>query len=556
MATQSRRLPVAVFGVIVVIAGLIFPYSQVFSLAWLGCVVAVLVGRYAILSRLPLWTDWPLAGRLHIATVLSAVNGIIHGASLIWFPVMTDVERAVQSMIFAGLCSGAIASTAGNRQIYLAYALPILVPMAILWATHGAWSWPSLTDAGLAFAIVMLISVLVMLARDTERQFLESIRVRKGQEALNGRLQVALQAAGVADRAKTRFLAAASHDLRQPIHALSLFGAALRAQSLPPAAQELAENIEEAIDVLASQLDALLDISKLDAGVIRPNIAVIDLTSMLRRIGREFEPQAHDKGLSMQVVVADDLQVRSDKLLLERVVRNLLNNAVRYTEQGGITIEAVGRGATCQLAVVDTGIGIPVAEQRRIFDEFYQVSHDGAGKQGLGLGLSIVTRLLGLLDSPLTLTSVPGEGTRIEVSLQVETAARETIAVVSETRLSGIRVLVIDDDKVVRSAMLALLTALGAEPTAVANIQQAIGCVRLRRPDLVLADLRLGAGETGIEAITQIRELCCNVPAILITGDTGTEQIRLAHQTGLDVIHKPVNPRDLEQKITTVLAGS
>ncbi|MDZ7683690.1 MAG: HAMP domain-containing sensor histidine kinase [Gammaproteobacteria bacterium] len=473
IARQSRRVPAFVFGVLIIIASLMYPHSPLGVVVWMGFVVAVLATRYWILPQLPDRHDLSLQGRLNVAAALSGINGLAHASSLLVFPLLSDIERSIQSLVLAGLCTAAVGTTAGNRRVFLPYLLAIFPALVLLWATDGSWSWPTLNNAGIALSVGMFAVVVLMVARDTERQFLETIRIRKEQEAINIQLQKALQDAGVADRAKTRFLASASHDLRQPIHALSLFAAALKMQTLPDDARALADNIDESISVLASQLDALLDISKLDAGVIAPELSPVDLTNMLRRIAREFEVEVTEKGLDLVVDVDDDCHVQTDKLLLERVIRNLLNNAVRYTEQGAICIECHPSEGGCRLAIVDSGIGIPAPEQHKIFSEFYQVSErTESAQQGLGLGLSIVTRLLALLETPLSLTSAPGEGTRIELSLQGEQGSEEIRDIEAMKRLEGIRVLVIDDDRAVRSAMSALLAGVGAKVSGAASIDR------------------------------------------------------------------------------------
>lgn len=549
---QSQNVPFAVFGVLLVIAGLVYSQAPLWTLAWLVLVSLVLLLRWLILPRIPS-LDLALDARIRIAAALSGINGLAHASSLAFFPLLTDLERAVQSLILAGLCTGALGTTAGDRRIFLPYFVTIFVPLIALWATNGTWSTPTREGVGLAMSVTIFGLVLLMLSRDANRQFTETIRIRKAQEETNIQLQQALQDAGVADRAKTRFLASASHDLRQPIHALSLFGAALRRQPLPESAAQLADNIDESISVLASQLDALLDISKLDAGVIAPDPELIDLTAMLRRIGREYEVDVTDRGLDFRLTIDEGCRVRTDKLLLERVVRNLLNNSVRYTKQGEVSLECRITDRECVVAVADTGIGIPESEQRNIFSEFYQVGErHGASKQGLGLGLSIVTRLLALLDIPLDLKSAPGEGTRIELSLPVEAETISQSLPAGEGQLAGLTVLVIDDDRSVRSAMTAILASLDSRCVAVATIDEALAAFEEQAPDVVLSDLQL-RGESGLEAIARLRERRPTLPAVLITGDTGAEQMREAHETGLDVLHKPVQAIDLERKIAEVV---
>ncbi|MEX2326295.1 MAG: hybrid sensor histidine kinase/response regulator, partial [Pseudomonadales bacterium] len=305
-----------------------------------------------------------------------------------------------------------------------------------------------------------------------------------------------------------------------------------------------------------NQLDSLLDISRLDAGVVTPEFEVIDLTSMLRRIGRDFEQLALAKGLSLHLDTPDDYNVISDKLLLERVVRNLLNNAVRYTETGSITIRTRRTGEQCLLSIADTGIGIEESEQANIFSEFYQVSQEyGASRQGLGLGLSIVTRLLSLLGSPMTLESARGEGTCIEISLTLEASGTESMEVTEMMRLEGVSVLVIDDDAAVGAAMTALLGNHGAGVQVATDIAGAMACAADTAPDIVVSDWRLGV-ESGIDAIKRIRQVCGDLPAILITGDTSAEQIQLAHRSGLMILHKPVNVADLEKRIAEAVGHS
>ncbi len=553
IARQSRQVPFAVFVVLMVVASLMYSVSTSWTLVWAVLVVAVLGLRYAILPRLPTMSRFSLAQRVNLAALLSGTNGLVHATSLVAFPYLTDVERMVQSLILAGLCTGAVATTGGSQRVFLPYLGIVYLPMIALWSGYAFTYLSTGSGIGLAMSIVVFAVVLLMLSRDTDRQFRETIRIRKVQEETNMQLQKALQDAGVADRAKTRFLASASHDLRQPIHALSLFGAALKMQQLPDSAGELADNIGESINVLASQLDSLLDISKLDAGVIKPDLGAIDLRAMLTRIAREIEPEVEEKGLSLAVDFDEKVVVHSDKLLLERVVRNLISNALRYTNTGGIRIECHREGDMFRLTVADTGIGIPEQEQQKIFGEFYQVSErTESSQQGLGLGLSIVTRLLALLEAPLELQSTQGEGTRVMIlftpwSTEIETREQESMA-----RLRGIRVLVIDDDAAVRNAMTALLQGFGADPESVGSVAEAVKSAGTHCPDVVISDLRLGA-ESGIDAIARIRQRHGALPALLITGDTGAEQIREAHASGLEVMHKPVLASDLEKTLATVV---
>ena len=553
IARQSRSVPAFVFAVLLLIGWLTWSASAVGTALWVGAVFAVLAVRYLVLPRLPDMTGMTLTGRIRLAAFLSGLNGITHALCLLFFAALSDVDRAVQALVLAGLCTGAVGTTAGDRRIFLPYHLSIYVPLVLLWATNGGTSVPTASNLGVAVAVAILGIVLVMLARDTNRQFSETIRIRKEQEEINLQLQRALRDAGVADRAKTRFLASASHDLRQPIHALSLFGAALRMKSLPDDAAQLAHNIDESIAVLASQLDALLDVSKLDAGVITPEFSVIDLTAMLGRIGREYEAEAAEKGLGLRLEIDDTCRVYSDRLLLERIIRNLLNNAVRYTNEGFVGIECRCRDDRCSLAIVDSGIGIPESERDKIFSEFYQVeAKTPQARQGLGLGLSIVARLAVLLGIPVDLVSTPGEGTRFELTLSLVDGPGLPEAPRREQQLEGIRVLIIDDDRSVRLAMEALLKSYGAVPLCAADTDEALALTAEAPPGVILSDLRLAA-ESGLDAIDRLRQQHGEIPAMLITGDTGAEQIREAHASGFEVLHKPVLPEDLQRALSDAI---
>jgi len=368
-----------------------------------------------------------------------------------------------------------------------------------------------------------------------------------------------------ANRAKSRFLAAASHDLRQPMHALGLFVTQLNSRIQDPENRRLTGRIEAAVTALQSLLDALLDVSRLDAGVVTPNLTAVPIEPLLKRIEDTFAPDATEKELRFRVV-RSGLAVKSDPVLLERILINLVANAVRYTERGGILIGCRRRGGTVRLEVWDTGVGIAPEHQSAVFQEFYQVGNPERDRQkGLGLGLAIAARLARLLGARIDLRSVPGRGSGFAVELPRAEAARER-AVISEPvalddRLRGACVLVVDDDTLVREALTGLMEQWGCEVIAAADGAGALAAVealgaKRRRPDTVLCDYRLPAEETGGEVIRRLRErLGPDLPAALITGDTAPERLREAREAGVPLLHKPVQPARLRALIEHLVAS-
>ncbi len=399
LGRQAKRVPFPVFLMSVIVAGLAAQYVTPFAwVPWLAIVALVLVARFTILPRLRDRSDIPIQKRLQIAIALSVVNGIVHGSSLAFFVFLTDFERALQTMLLVGLCTGAVATTVGYKPIFLAFFLPIFPALFVLWA----WSPGSETAYWINISVAALVAIfgviLIALATDSFKLFQDSFELGTQKDKLNLQLQSALIEADAAVRAKTRFLAAASHDLRQPLHTLTFYGAALAMRPLDDKSREIAEQMDVALQALASQFNALLDISRLDAGVVKVNTSSVRLPGLLERIRVEFEPIAQEKNLSLRVDCPEDTIVQVDEALLKRVVINLLSNALKYTDEGRVDVEVTEESDTCVLVIRDSGKGIPADEVEHVFEEFYQLSNPHRDqKEGFGLGLSIVKRTLGLL---------------------------------------------------------------------------------------------------------------------------------------------------------------
>ncbi|HXF46404.1 MAG TPA: ATP-binding protein, partial [Burkholderiaceae bacterium] len=357
-------------------------------------------------------------------------------------------------------------------------------------------------------------------------------------------------------RAKSRFLAAASHDLRQPMHSLALFAEALQLQPLPEPARAIVGHMGESVRALAFELDQLLDISKLDAGIVKVKLEAVALRPLLERLTAQAAEAARAKGLAVELECDATLAARSDVGQLERIVRNLLDNAVKYTDRGRIRVSAEACGDAVEIAVEDTGRGIAAHEQERIFEEFYQIDNPERDRQrGLGLGLAIVRRLAALLGTEVAVQSTPGAGARfaMRLPLHAQIADRPDTGPIDWRPL---HVLVVDDEAAVRIAMRTLLEGMGCRVTTVGDTDESVAALAHGRPDIVLADLRLRGSQTGIDAIAALRERAPGLPAILISGDTDPQRLLQAHEAGFPLLHKPLSAQQLQQAITEALGDA
>jgi CheY-like chemotaxis protein len=374
------------------------------------------------------------------------------------------------------------------------------------------------------------------------------------------------EAAEEANIAKSRFLAVASHDLRQPLHALGLFVQALQESSIAAQERHLVGNIRRSVDAMEELFDALLDISRLDAGIVRPGFETFGLATLFDRLSFEFGPVAKQKGLSLSVMKTS-VYICSDPTLVERIVRNLISNAIRYTDRGGLLLGCRRQEGGIRIEVWDTGRGIPAEKHREIFREFAQLDAvDQDPHKGLGLGLAIVERLAKLLDHEIRLRSIPGKGSVFSVAIprgrEEDVIANTAVEHTTAFDLTGVLILVIDSEPAVRQAMEALLGKWNGEVITAASgaeMKDKLPLV-LRVPGLIISDYRprapatLGAGPT-LAAIDMLRgEFNTEIPAVLLTGDTGTEHsARDQEVAGLPVLQKPLNPAKLRTLIANLL---
>lgn len=511
--------------------------------AWAVAVIGMQALRWSLLRSLPS-SPHPHPQRMRLAVWLSGLNGVAQGSAVLFFYGMTDLQRAVVSILLAGITAGAVGTTNGHPHIFKAFALPVMLGLSLAWALtphHGA---SLLIDGAMSFLCLAFLAVQNGLARDNYRALVESVEMRNEQIRLNEQLRTALEQAEEANAAKTRFLASASHDLRQPLHTLTLFCAALMTHPLDESARRILTHMDAALGALRSQLTALLDMSKLDAGIVSVNARPCDIAPMLRRLGDAKREEAHAKGLQLRCLVDGAMVVHTDPLHLERIVGNLLDNAIKYCDAGQVWLTAQLVGDQLQLTVKDTGRGIAEKDLSKVFEEFYQVDNPERDRtRGLGLGLSIVQRLGRLLGLPVTLESELGVGTVVSLSLPLAQAAEAEPAEepVESAAIPLCHMLVLDDEAGVRVAMKTLLESLGCRVTLAASTDEAMRLASADPPDVVLADFRLRGEESGIKAIRKLRQQQPDLPAMLISGDTAQDRLLEAQQAGLRMLHKPVS---------------
>ncbi len=391
----------------------------------------------------------------------------------------------------------------------------------------------------------------LLVSRDTSRHKL-----------IENQLRQAMEDAKQANVAKSRFLAAASHDLRQPIQALSLLNAALAYEVQDPSLKELIANIGHAVDAMRSVLDALLDISKLEAGVVTPRIGVFPIAALIERVAGELSFEAQAKSLDLRVV-RSSANVLGDRDLLQRIIQNFVSNAIRYTNSGRVLIGCREHGADLHVQVWDTGPGIGEDQRERIFEEFYQLANPERDRsKGLGLGLAIVDRLARLLGHPIEVRSELGRGSMFSVAVPIADGPAEVEDELDPPpmiELDGKRILVLDDDPDVVQATKSLLARWGADVVGAHAADEALRLATMadRRPDLVIVDYVLPDGETGTDVIRRLDDaLGAPVPSIVISGDVSARIHSEVRRANSVLLHKPVHPAKLRSLIHHLLVSA
>ncbi|HEV2509560.1 PAS domain-containing hybrid sensor histidine kinase/response regulator [Bosea sp. (in: a-proteobacteria)] len=365
---------------------------------------------------------------------------------------------------------------------------------------------------------------------------------------VNTELQRAKAEADEANASKTRFLAAASHDILQPLNAARLYASALVERDRSSAQPDLAENIDASLDAVEEILTALLEISRLDGGALKPEISAFRLDELMRQLQREFEPSAQEKGLQL-VFVTTAVTVRSDRRLLRRLLQNLVSNAIKYTPSGKVLVGCRRRDGQVAIEVLDTGLGIPTSKQKTVFREFQRLDQGAKVARGLGLGLSIVERIARTLDHKLALASTPGRGTRFSIlvpraaPLPAMATTAATRGTPSSSQLAGLKLLAIDNEPTILDGMRLLLGGWGCKVETAGGLDEASSLIAAAgAPDVLIADYHLDHGENGIAVISALRQQVGGLPAILLTADRSPEVREEAAALDIHVLNKPLKP--------------
>ena len=481
-----------------------------------------------------------------------ALLGIGWGSTSLWPNVMTDLTALVFLMIvILGITAAGIAILAPYLRAFYALALLIALPFLTVLLQQETQ-----LHFNISLMLIMYVFTILMSGHHMKRAVIQSINLRlenldlvKDLKDKNHQAERSREEAVQADVSKSKFLAAASHDLRQPLHALGLFVDALENRITYPEVRDIVDNIRISTDALSDLLNSLLDISKLDAGVLEPKPTDFQLRPLMQRIQTDFGELAASKSLQFEVIDCDYV-VHSDPSMLERIIRNLVSNAIRYTQKGSVKLDCQLKNDQVVIEVHDTGIGIATDQLDNIFEEFYQIENpERDRRKGLGLGLAIVKRLADLLGSDLAVNSTPNEGSvfRITVPYVGTVIAQTTPTQTFTDDLQGTRVLVIDDEEMIRLGMCKVLEEWGCEVYDTESIQQALDIIQDgANIDIILTDYRLRENENGIDAIRQIHTIYKkDIPAIILTGDTDPERLREAKDSGFKLLHKPVSPGKL-----------
>lgn len=537
---------------------------------WIGAMLLVAALRWAAMLAYDRSQAQPDAAERWLRRMFlgNLASGMLWGLPVAYWSFFLPVEYQLFSIvILIGLGTGAIYSNYIVLPVVYAFEIPALAPPFIALAAQPSPLHIAMVASGVAY----VASTLAFTHR-MHRTHLDALRLGYENLALLEQVRREKEAAERSNLEKSRFLAAASHDLRQPVHAVSLFLGLLTNEKLTAHGRYLVDNIASATAAMGHLFDALLNISRLDAGVIEPRRKWFPLNPLLEQLRAEYAPQAVQKGLSLRVRPSKAV-VNSDPVLLERILRNLISNAIAHTRRGGVLVGCRHRRGGVRILVCDTGPGIPPSEQERVFWEFHQLNNPERDRsKGLGLGLAIVRRTAALLDHPLVLASQEGRGTLFSLGLETRSAEEALAATPPAPEPAppapaagdaipdhgrGRMVLVVDDDAQNLAGLTLLLESWGYRVVGAASGDALFAKVvhEPERPALIISDYRLREHETGIHVIERLREEYSDppIPALLVSGDTDPGRLIEAADRNIPLLHKPVEVEDLRAHVTALL---
>jgi signal transduction histidine kinase/ActR/RegA family two-component response regulator len=530
--------------------------SQVRLRLWAAAMLVVILVRlllYLLFRRSPEHTSLRYA---YYFVAGSSATGLAWGVGgVLLFPQGTLEYQLFILFVLMGMGAGAVTSLTAFLPAFYAYLLPSLLPVGVMLILVADPMHTALGVMSLAY-----ITALTFFAHNVNRSFVQTLMLRFENINLVKELSEKKEQAEQANIAKSRFLAAASHDLRQPLHALTLFTSVLDQSIQYPKVRKVVDQINASVHALQSLFNALLDISRLEAGVMVAEKIHFRLQPLFDKLANEYNPQAGEKHLDMNWP-RDANVVYSDPVLLEQILRNYLSNAIRYTSKGSVSVRCYPMGDLIRLEVADTGEGIPVDEQRSIFREFHQLNNPERDRsKGLGLGLAIVERIARLLEHDIDLRSAPGKGSSFFIDVPVGDDSNVNAPQVEALSkpagdISNVAIVVIDDEISVRQGMESLLQNWNSHVVSAADDEEAIKLLREQDkvPDGIIADYRLRAGKTGLDVIQRLHEeFGQDIPALIVTGDIAEETLRTVKESGFQLLHKPVAPVKLRAFLLNV----
>jgi signal transduction histidine kinase len=543
---------------------------------WLAALAVFVCARTWMIGRLKRWRADPVRnaeGSYNLFFLLAMVSGVYWGITAwLLFGHGGPKEQILLGFVLYGLC---VLNSYHVSMKYRAFEINFfcsVLPLVVHIAMPG-----DVSSVLIAVCVLFIVGGTGFLSRFYLMNFRKlgegmmwQLRQEKAvADEAKRTADAARHEAEVANRAKTQFFAAASHDLRQPLHAMGLLAEALRQRSHDGEVASLVASINGSVDALEGLFSELLDITKIDSGAVTVSPQHFHVGEVFRKLRLHFEPVAFDKGLALRFRGAQHL-LHADPVLVERVLRNLVSNAIRYTHDGSVLVSCRRRAGRMLLQVWDTGVGIAEAERSRIFEEFYQVAGtEPAGPQerrGLGLGLSIAQRLATLMHAPVRLHSEPGRGSVFSLDLPpgdpaLALSLPEPVAPVPAVRaLDGRRIVVVDDEPAVRAGLDALLTGWGAQVMAFESVHSCNAwAMRVdpltERPDLLIVDYRLEGERTGLEVIGALRErFGPGLATIMVTGSVMTNLDAEAREHRFQVMLKPVAPHKLRALVNFALS--
>ncbi|MDP1635001.1 MAG: hybrid sensor histidine kinase/response regulator [Gallionellaceae bacterium] len=505
--------------------------------------------------------------------LLTALAAVIWGSAGVLMYVPGDLAyQALLICVVMGLSAGAATSNPFHPPSMIIYQACMILPLL------ARLAWANDTTHWILFAMLALFCIFVLNSalelirsfelsqqRRLDNEHLVKELLQRKQEAEDSRHE-----AEQANRAKSKFLATASHDLRQPLQALRLFTEALQNTAKEPESLRLAGQIGKSVNALVDMFDDLLDVSRLDAGIVEPRWQHFTLASLLDRLYGDFAPLAQAKGLDFRLPVCSgegggqeecNVIIYSDPFLLERMLRNLISNAIRYTDSGGVSLRCKCGADHVELEVEDTGIGIHADTLGHIFEEYYQADNPHRDRRkGLGLGLAIVRRIENLLGSKVQVRSEAGVGSTFGFTVPTGDASHKAQPFVithSQYDLSGKVAALVEDDPDIRELMQEQMEQWGCKVVAgeyADDVMRKLDVAGLR-PDLLVCDYRLPHGVTAIHVIKRMRELWGELPSVILTGDTASETLHEIHNSGAILLHKPIAPARLRAMMYFALNG-